>query len=155
MQKPRIDMRRITNEIYEDTPPQYCYSFIPRRPRDQRASAVQASLEQADRMTAAFDPDLLTVDLIGDHANILSLELPVVWFAESFVSRVSSIVEDYLASVDIEDKMRNAGFAEVRLPARSMIDRHIWTARVTRGFTQVYSRWRRGGKGGLPPATLI
>jgi hypothetical protein len=26
MQKPGIDMRRITNEIYETTPPQYCYS---------------------------------------------------------------------------------------------------------------------------------
>jgi hypothetical protein len=85
-------------------------------------------------MTAAFDPALLTVDLIGDHANILSLEFPVVWPAESFVSQVSSIVEDYFAPVDIEDKMCNAGFAEVRLSALSMIDRHIhpiWTLRVT------------------------
>jgi hypothetical protein len=80
----------------------YCYSLIPRRPRDQRASAVQARLEQADRMTAAFDPDLLTVDPLADHANILSLEFPVVCAAESFVSQVSSIVEDYFASVDEE-----------------------------------------------------
>jgi hypothetical protein len=65
---------------------------------------VQARLEQADRMTAAFDPDLLTVDPLADHANILSLEFPVVCAAESFVSQVSSIVEDYFASVDIEDK---------------------------------------------------
>jgi hypothetical protein len=86
MQKPRIDMRRITNEIYQTTPPQYCYS---QRPRDQRSSAVQARLEQADRMTAAFEPALLTVDLIGDHANILPLEFPVVWPAESFVSQVT------------------------------------------------------------------
>jgi hypothetical protein len=89
----------------------YCYSFIPRRSRDQRASAVQARLEHADRMTAAFDPDLLTVDPIVDHANIRSLEFPVVWGAESFVSQVSSIVEDY--------KICNAGFAEVRLSVRT------------------------------------
>src|ERR1700733_14104371 len=58
-QKPRIDMRRITDEIYKNAPPQYCYSFILKRPRNQRANAVQARLEQADRMTAAFEPDLL------------------------------------------------------------------------------------------------
>jgi hypothetical protein len=40
-------------------------------------------------MTGAFDPDLLTVDPIGDHPNILSLEFPVVWAAESFVSKVA------------------------------------------------------------------
>jgi hypothetical protein len=80
-------------------------------------------------MTAALDPDLLTVDSIGDHANILSLEFPVVWAAESFVSQVSSIVEDYFASVDIEDKICNAGFAEVRLSTRSMMDRRIQESR--------------------------
>jgi hypothetical protein len=134
MREPRFDMRRITNEIYEHAPPQYCYSFILRRPRSQRASAVQARLEQADRMTAAFEPDLLTVDLIGDHANVLSLEFPVVWPAQSYVGRVSSAVEDYFASVDIEDYMCIAGFAEVRLSARDVIDQRIhpiWTARVT------------------------
>ena len=66
---------------------------------------------------------------IGDHANILSLEFPVVWAAESFVSQVGSIVEDYSASVDIEDKLCNAGFAEVRLSARRMMDRHIQESR--------------------------
>jgi hypothetical protein len=133
LQEPRIDMRRVTDEIYENAPPQYCYSFILKRPREQRASAVQARLEQADRMTAAFDPDLLTVDLIGDHANVLSLEFPVVWPAQSYVSHVSSIVEQYFASVDIEDYMCGAGFAEVRLSARGLISQrlhHIWTARV-------------------------
>jgi hypothetical protein len=131
---PGIDMRRVTDEIYENAPPQYCYSFNLKRPREQRASAVQARLEQADRMTAAFDPDLLTVDLIGDHANVLSLEFPVVWPAQSYVSHVSSIVEQYFASVDIEDYMCGAGFAEVRLSARGLISQrlhHIWTARVT------------------------
>jgi hypothetical protein len=62
----------------------------------------RARLEQADRMTAAFDPDLLTVDLIGDHANVLSLEFPVVWPAQSYVSHVSSIVEQYFASADTQ-----------------------------------------------------
>lgn len=134
LQEPRIGMRRVTAEIYENAPPQYCYSFILKRPREQRASAVQARLEQADRMTAAFDPDLLTVDLIGDHANVLSLEFPVVWPAQSYVSHVSSIVEQYFASVDIEDYMCGAGFAEVRLSARGLISQRlhqIWTARVT------------------------
>jgi hypothetical protein len=134
MRAPRFDMRRIANEIYEHAPPQYCYSFVLRRPRSQRASAVQARLEQADRMTAAFEPDLLTVDLIGDHANVLSLEVPVVWPAQSYVGRVSSVVEDYFASVDIEDDMCIAGFAEVRLSARDVIDQRIhpiWKARVT------------------------
>jgi hypothetical protein len=134
LQEPRIDTRHVTDEIYENAPPQYCYSFILKRPRGQRASAVQARLEQADRMTAAFDPDLLTVDLIGDHANVLSLEFAVVWPAESYVSHVSSIVEDYFASADIEDYMCGAGFAEVRLSARGLISQrlhHIWTARIT------------------------
>jgi hypothetical protein len=133
MRELRFDVRRIANEIYEQAPPQYCYSFILRRPRSQRASAVQARLEQADRMTAAFEPDLLTVDLIGDHANVLSLEFPVVWPDQSYVGRVSSVVENYFASVDIEDDMCIAGFAEVRLSARDVIDQRIhpiWTARV-------------------------
>jgi hypothetical protein len=134
LQEPRIDMRRVTDESYENAPPQYCYSFILKRPREQRASAVQARIEEADRMTAAFDPDLLTVDLMGDHANVLSLEFSVVWPAQSYVSHVSSIVEQYFASVDIEDYMCGAGFAEVRLSARGLISQrlhHIWTARVT------------------------
>jgi hypothetical protein len=134
MNKPVIDMQRITKELYRNAPPQYCYSFIRKRPREQRATAVQARLEQADRMTAAFEPDLLTVDLIGDHANILSLEFPVAWPDESHISHVSSVVEEYFASVDIEDYMCGAGFAEVRLSARSVADQRlhsIWTARVT------------------------
>jgi hypothetical protein len=134
LQEPRMDTRRVADEIDGNALPQYCYSFILNRPREQRASAVQARLEQADRMTAAFDPDLLTVDLIGDHANVLSLEFPVVWPAESYVSHVSSIVEEYFASADIEDHMCGAGFAEVRLSARGLISQrphHIWTARVT------------------------
>jgi hypothetical protein len=145
----RFDMRRITNEIYEHAPPQYCYSFILRRPRSQRASAVQARLEQADRMTAAFDPDLLSVDLIGDHANVLSLEIPVVWPAQAYVDRVNSVVEDYFASVDVEDYMCIAGFAEVRLSARDVIDQRIhpiWRARVTsEGLLK-----SRAGRGHVP-----
>jgi hypothetical protein len=134
MQEPGIDMQRITSDLYKNAPPQYCYSFIRKRPRDQRAIAVQARLAQADRMTAAFEPDVLTVDLIGDHANILSLEFSVNWPAESYVSRVSSVVKEYFASVDIEDYMCSAGFAEVRLSARDVVDERIhpiWSARVT------------------------
>jgi hypothetical protein len=134
MHEPGIDMRRITDEIYRNAPPQYCYSFIRKRPREQRATAVQARLAQADRMTAAFEPDVLTVDLIGDYANILSLEFSVNWPAESYVSRVSSVVKEYFASVDMEDYMCSAGFAEVRLSARDVIDQRIhpiWSARVT------------------------
>jgi hypothetical protein len=38
-------------------------------------------------------------------------------------------VKDYFASVDIEDKICNAGFAEVRLSTRSMMDRRIQESR--------------------------
>jgi hypothetical protein len=134
MNKAEIDMQRITNELYKNAPPQYCYLFNHKRPRDQRATAVQARLAQADRMTAAFEPDLLTVDLIGDHANILSLEFPIAWPDQSYISHVSSVVEEYFAAVDIEDYMCSAGFAEVRLSARSVANQRIhpiWSARVT------------------------
>jgi hypothetical protein len=43
-------------------------------------------------------------------------------------------VEEYFASVDIEDYMCGAGFAEVRLSARNVADQRlhsIWSARVT------------------------
>jgi hypothetical protein len=134
MQEPGLDMRRITDEMYRNAPPQYCYSFIRKRPSEQRADAVQARLAQADRMTAAFEPDLLTVDLTGDHANILLLEFLVAWPDQSRVSLVRSVVEEYFASVDIEDYMCSAGFAEVRLSARNVADQRIhsiWSARVT------------------------
>jgi hypothetical protein len=134
LHKPGIDMRQITDELYKNAPPQYCYSFTRRRPSDQRASAVQARLEQADRMVAAFEPDFLTVDLIGDHANVLSLVFPVAWPDQSRVSQVSSVVEEYFAAVAIEDYVCGAGFAEVRLSARNAANQRIhpiWSARVT------------------------
>jgi hypothetical protein len=134
LHNPGIDMQQITNELFKNVPPQYCYSFTRRRPRDQRANAVQVRLEQADRMVAAFEPDVLTVDLIGDHANILSLEFPVAWPDQSRVSQVSSVVEGYFAAADIEDYLCGAGFAEVRLSARNVADQRlhsIWSARVT------------------------
>jgi hypothetical protein len=95
---------------------------------------VQARIEPADRMTAAFEPDLLTVDLIGNHANVCRLEFPVVWPAQSYVSDVSSIVEKYFVSAAVEEYMCGAGFAEVWLSARGLMSQrihHIWTARVT------------------------
>jgi hypothetical protein len=132
--KPGIDMQQITNTLYKNAPPQYCYSYTRRRPKDQRANAVQARLEQADRMVAAFEPDFMTVDLIGDHANILSLEFPAAWPDQSRVDQISSVVEEYFASADIEDYLCGAGFAEVQLSARSVADgrlHSIWSAQVT------------------------
>jgi hypothetical protein len=111
-----------------------CYSYILRRPREQRATAVQARLKKADDMEAAFSAQTLTVDLVGDHANILSLEFPVVWPADAYSSRVSSVIEGYFSTPDIQDYMCNSGFAGVRLAARGLNDHRIhslWTARIT------------------------
>jgi hypothetical protein len=85
-------------------------------------------------MEAAFSAQTVTVDLLGDHANILSLQFPVVWPAEPYTNRVSSVIEDYFASPEIQDYMCNSGFAEVRLSARGRNDRKVhplWTARIT------------------------
>jgi len=124
----------ITEEI-DKSVAQSCYAFMRRRPRSQQADAVQARLRHADRMTSAFDPDLLTVDVLGDHANILSLEFPVVWPDKlDYVSRVSSVVDDYLSSPDIKDYLCQSGFAEVKLSARGLNDEQshpVWTAQVT------------------------
>jgi hypothetical protein len=126
---------RTTRENYQPLPGESCYSFILLRPSDQRATAVQARLKQADTMAAALDSRTFAVDLVGDHANILSLQFPVRWPAPpSYSERVSAIVEDYFSSPDVEDFLCNAGFAEVRLSARGLNDRRIhplWTARVT------------------------
>src|ERR1700678_3098038 len=61
----------------EPEPGSSCYSFTLLRPKDQRAIAVQTRLKQADVMVAALDSRVITVDLVGDHANILSLQFPV------------------------------------------------------------------------------
>jgi hypothetical protein len=105
------------------------------RPKNQRADAVQERLRQADEMAAALDSSTVTVDLVGDHANILSLEFPVNWPAPPlYVQRVSSIVERYFSAEDVEDDLCNAGFAAVKLSFRGLNDRRVhpvWTARVT------------------------
>jgi hypothetical protein len=127
--------QRPTQEILQPTASQSCYSFMLLRPRDQRATAVQARLKKADELAAAFHPSKVAVDLMGDHANILSLQFPAVWPADpAYADRISSIVEDYLTSPDVEDYMCNSGFDEVRLSARGLNDRRthpIWTARIT------------------------
>jgi hypothetical protein len=129
------DVQRLSQEILQPPTSESCYSFILLRPRDQRATAVQARLKKADQLAAAFHPSKVAVDLMGDHANILSLQFPVVWPAEpAYANRVSSIVEDYLTSPDVQDYMCNSGFDEVRLSARGLNDRRIhpiWTARIT------------------------
>ena len=112
-----------------------CYSFTLLRPKDQRAVAVQARLKQADVMMAALDSHVIRVDLVGDHANILSLQFPVRWPAPpSYSERVSALVEKYFSAPDIEDDLCNSGFDQVRLQAWGLNDRRIhpiWTARVT------------------------
>jgi hypothetical protein len=129
------DVRPLSQEILQPAASQSCYSFILLRPPDQRATAVQARLKKADELAAAFHRSKLAVDLVGDHANILSLQFPAVWPAEpAYAARVSSIVEDYLTSPDVEDYMCNSGFDEVRLSARGLNDRRIhpiWTAQIT------------------------
>ncbi len=112
-----------------------CYGFTLLRPKDQRAVAVQARLKQADAMVAALDSRVITVNLVGDHANILSLQFPVRWPAPpSYSDRVSAVVEKYFSSPDVEDDLCNSGFDQVRLQAWGRNDRRIhpiWTARVT------------------------
>jgi hypothetical protein len=128
-------LQRTSEEVYKSLPGDSCYRFMLLRPKEQRATAVQARLKQFDQMAAALDSRSFTVDLVGDHANVLSLQFPVVWPASaSYSDRVSAVVEDYFASPDIEDYLCNSGFDEVRLSARGLNDRHIhpiWTARVT------------------------
>jgi hypothetical protein len=129
------DVRRTPQETLRPPPSQGCYSFMLLRPRDQRAIAVQARLKKTDELSAAFRRSKVAVDLVGDHANILSLQFPTVWPAEpAYAGRVSSVVEDYLSSPDVEDYLCNSGFDEVRLSARGLNDRRIhpiWTARIT------------------------
>jgi hypothetical protein len=112
-----------------------CYSFTLLRPKDQRAVAVQARLKQADVMMAALNSRVIRVDLVGDHANILSLQFPVRWPAPpNYAERVSTLVEHYFSSPDVEDDLCNSGFDQVRLQAFGLNDRRIhpiWTARVT------------------------
>lgn len=112
-----------------------CFAFIPLRPRTQRASAVQERLRQADEMAAALDANTVTVDLVGDHANVLSLEFPVFWPVPAiYAQRVSSVVERYFSAPAVEDDLCNAGFAAVKLSLRGLNDKRIhllWTARVT------------------------
>ena len=121
--------------VAQSPPIENCYAYILLRPRDQRAMAVQARLQKADLMRAAFSSRTVTVDLLGDHANILSLQFPVVWpYQAAYLNRIRSVVEDYFATPDVADYLCNAGFAEVRLAARGINDRRIhsiWTARVT------------------------
>jgi hypothetical protein len=127
--------QRSTEGVYQPPPSQSCYSYILLRPKDQRATAVQARLRKADRLAAAFSARKVAVDLLGDHANVLSLTFPVIWpVQEAYSDGISTVVEEYFASPEVQDYMCNSGFAEVRLSLRGQNDRRIhpiWTARVT------------------------
>jgi hypothetical protein len=124
-----------TDLKYETTPRQTCYAYMLERPKDQQATAVQARLRKADQMSQAFGSHLVTVDLLGDHVNILSLQFAAIRNANPAYSRqISSVVEDYLTAPSIQDYLCNAGFAEVRLSERSSNDGRVhplWTARIT------------------------
>ncbi len=132
--QPQIEVPRATRKG-EPKPGSSCFAYIPLRPRNQRADAVQERLRQADEMAAALDAETVTVDLVGDHANVLSLEFPVRWPAPPFYAqRVSTVVERYFSTSEVEDDLCNAGFAAVKLSLRSLNDKSvhpIWTARVT------------------------
>jgi hypothetical protein len=134
-QEARSEIPPPTVEPVDQPAIENCYAYILLRPRDQRAVAVQARLKKADLMRAAFASRTVTVDLLGDHANILSIQFPVVWpYQEFYLNRIRSVVEDYFATPDVQDYICNAGFAEVRLAVRGINDRRlhpIWTARVT------------------------
>ncbi len=83
-----------------------CYAFTLLRPKQQRAVAVQARLKQADAMVAALNSRVITVDLVGDHANILSLRFRVRWPAPpGYADRVSAVVEHYFSSPEVEDDL--------------------------------------------------
>jgi hypothetical protein len=131
----RSEIRRTLEQVDQFPPSENCYSYILLRPRDQRATAVQARLKKADRMAAAFGSQKVRVDLVGDHVNILSLEFPGVWPDQGTYShRISSVVEDYFTTPEVQDYLCNAGFAEVKLSVRAIGDRRvhpIWTARIT------------------------
>jgi hypothetical protein len=134
-QEDRSEIQRTPEQVDQFSPSENCYSYILLRPKDQRAMAVQARLKKADQMAAAFGAQRVRVDLVGDHVNILSLEFPGVWPDQaSYSHRISSVVEDYFATPEVQDYMCNAGFAEVRLSVRAIDDRRIhpiWTARIT------------------------
>ncbi|MGA3226245.1 MAG: hypothetical protein ABSC65_20940 [Acidobacteriaceae bacterium] len=121
--------------VYQPAASQSCYSYILLRPKDQRATAVQARLRKTDQLAAAFGARKVSVDLLGDHANILSLTFPVVWpVQQAYFDGISSVVDEYFSSPEVQDYMCNSGFDEVRLSARGQNDRRIhpiWTARVT------------------------
>jgi hypothetical protein len=127
--------QRSSQQVYQPAPSQSCYSYILLRPKDQRATAVQARLKKTDQLAAAFGTRTVTVDLLGDHANILSLTFSVVWpVQQAYSDGISAVVEEYFSSPEVQDYMCNSGFAEVRLSARGQNDRRIhpiWAARVT------------------------
>jgi hypothetical protein len=111
-----------------------CYAYILMRPQAQRAAAVQARLNKADAIEAAFSSQTVDVDLEGDHANVLALQFPVVWPSNAYQKQVSSVIEEYLSTPEILDYMCNAGFAQVKLSARGANDGRLhvlWTAKVT------------------------
>jgi hypothetical protein len=111
-----------------------CYAIMSQRPQSQRARAVQARLDKADAIETAFSAQTVDVDLLGDHANILAVQFPVMWPNTAYATRVSSVMLDYFSATETLDYMCNAGFAQVRLIARGLNDGRmhvLWTGHVT------------------------
>ena len=146
--KTMAELEHTTQDMYRTLPSQNCYAFMLHRPRAQRALAVQARLQQADRMSAALDSEIFSVDLMGDHANVLSLEFPLKPPAvRGYAQRVNAVVVEYLSAPEIQDYLCNAGFSEVKLSARDLNDgltHLVWKATVTsEGLLRVNADGRR------------
>ena len=77
-------------EIYRSQPGDNCYLFMLRRPKDQRANAVQARLKQFDQMAAALDSRTFSVELVGDHANVIVRTVTSITFLRPCVRSSSS-----------------------------------------------------------------
>src|ERR1700759_4684378 len=100
-------------QIVHSNPGDSCYAFMEQRPKEQRAAAVQIRLRQFDHMAAALDSRTFTVDLTGDHANVLVLRFPTVWPAsQAYSDKVSEVVEEYFSSPEVMDNVCNSGFSE-------------------------------------------
>jgi hypothetical protein len=123
------------DNLHRTLPGQSCYASVLHQSRAQRDEAVQARLQQADRMSAALDSETFNVELVGDHANVLSLEFPTRWPASpAYAASVSAVIIEYLSAPRIQSSLCNSGFSEVKLAAQGLDDgrtHEVWSAKVT------------------------
>lgn len=112
-----------------------CYLFARGKTASQRANAVQERLRQADQMSATLDPHIIAVDLVGDHANILSMRFAVKWPADlGYAGHVRAIIQNYFSSPAVVNGSCDAGFSKIELSAVGVNDgllHSLWTAQFT------------------------